>query len=125
MSHLGLVSRVTPVHTAQRNCTRDGGWPFEFGNQVMIAGITLAVVSNGVAFAGPLEDAYAAYNRGDYATAVQLFKPLAVKGNVAAQTNVGWMFQNGQGVLRDYDEAIKWYRLAAAQGDVYAQRISA
>jgi hypothetical protein len=37
MSQLGLVSRVTPVHTAQRNCTRDGGWPFEFGNQVSIS----------------------------------------------------------------------------------------
>jgi hypothetical protein len=34
---MGLVSRVTPVHTAQRNCTRDGGWPFEFGNQVSIS----------------------------------------------------------------------------------------
>jgi len=34
---LGLVSRVTPVHTAQRNCTRDGGWPFGFGNQVSIS----------------------------------------------------------------------------------------
>ena len=34
MSQLGLVSRVTPVHTAQRNCTRDGGWPFGFGDQV-------------------------------------------------------------------------------------------
>jgi hypothetical protein len=37
MSQLGLVSRVTPVHTAQRNCTRDGGWPFGFGNQVSIS----------------------------------------------------------------------------------------
>ena len=34
---LGLVSRVTPVHTAQRNCTRDGGGPFELGNQVSIS----------------------------------------------------------------------------------------
>src|SRR5262249_16896007 len=37
MSQMGLVSRVAPVHTAQRNCTRDGGWPFEFGNQVSIS----------------------------------------------------------------------------------------
>jgi hypothetical protein len=37
MSLMGLVSRVTPVHTAQRNCTRDGGWPFGFGNQVSIS----------------------------------------------------------------------------------------
>jgi hypothetical protein len=37
MSPLGLVSRVTPVHTALRNCTRDEGRPFEFGNQVLIS----------------------------------------------------------------------------------------
>jgi hypothetical protein len=30
----GIVSRVTPVHTAVRNFTRDEGGPFEFGNQV-------------------------------------------------------------------------------------------
>src|SRR3984893_3414058 len=32
-----LVSRVTPVHTAVRNCTRDEGRPFEVGNQVLIS----------------------------------------------------------------------------------------
>jgi hypothetical protein len=36
-SGYGLVSRVTPVHTALRNCTRDEGRPFEFGNQVLIS----------------------------------------------------------------------------------------
>ena len=34
---MGLVSRVTPVQTAKRNCTRDEGGPFEFGNQVLIS----------------------------------------------------------------------------------------
>src|SRR6202022_1607648 len=33
----GIVSRVTPVHTALRNCTRDEGRPFEVGNQVLIS----------------------------------------------------------------------------------------
>jgi hypothetical protein len=37
MSEPGLVSRVTPVHTALRNCTRDEGRSFEFGNQVLIS----------------------------------------------------------------------------------------
>ena len=37
MSESGLVSRVTPVHTAVRNCTRDEGRPFEVGNQVLIS----------------------------------------------------------------------------------------
>jgi hypothetical protein len=37
MSELGLVSRVSPVHTAIRNCTGDEGGPFEVGNQVLIS----------------------------------------------------------------------------------------
>ena len=32
-SELGLVSRVSPVHTATRNCTGDEGGPFGFGDQ--------------------------------------------------------------------------------------------
>ena len=32
----GIVSRVAPVQTAVRNCTRDEGGPFGFGNQVLI-----------------------------------------------------------------------------------------
>ena len=37
MSVMGLVSRVTPVHTAVCNCTRDEGRSFEVGNQVLIS----------------------------------------------------------------------------------------
>jgi hypothetical protein len=35
-SGMGLVSRVSPVHTAPHNCTRGEGRPFEVGNQVLI-----------------------------------------------------------------------------------------
>jgi hypothetical protein len=37
MTAWGLVSRVSPVQTALRNCTRDDGRSFEFGNQVLIS----------------------------------------------------------------------------------------
>jgi hypothetical protein len=37
MSLMGLVSRVSPVHTAVCNCTRDEGGPFEVGNQLLIS----------------------------------------------------------------------------------------
>ena len=37
MSEMGPVSRVTSVHTAMRNCTRDEGRSFEVGNQVLIS----------------------------------------------------------------------------------------
>jgi hypothetical protein len=83
---------------------------------LMIAILTL-VVSNGVAFAGPIEDWQAAYNRGDYATALRLIKPLATQGNADAQTNLGFMYDTGLGVPKDDKEAVKWYRLAAAQGN--------
>ena len=36
MSALGRVTRVSPVQTAVRNCTRDEGRPFGFDNQVLI-----------------------------------------------------------------------------------------
>jgi uncharacterized protein len=31
------------------------------------------------------------------------------------------MYKNGNGVVQDYAEAVKWYRLAAEQGDAQAQ----
>ena len=34
---LWYCARVSPVHTALRNCTRDEGRPFEVGNQVLIS----------------------------------------------------------------------------------------
>jgi hypothetical protein len=37
MSLVGRVSRVSPVHTAVRNCTGDEGGPFEVGSQVLIS----------------------------------------------------------------------------------------
>ena len=33
----GRVSRVSPVHTAVRNCMRDEGRSFEIGNQVLVS----------------------------------------------------------------------------------------
>src|SRR5262245_48881272 len=37
MSQMGRVSRVSPVHTAVRNCTRDEGGPFGIGYQGLIS----------------------------------------------------------------------------------------
>lgn len=79
------------------------------------------VVSSDVVFAGPLEDGEAAYNRGDYATALRLLGPLAEQGNAGAQLHLGQMCAQGEGVAQDYKEATKWYQLAALQGDAVAQ----
>ena len=61
------------------------------------------------------------YQAGDYAKAVQEWKPLAEDGYDVAQYNLAWMYENGQGVPQDYAEAVKWYRLAAEQGYARAQ----
>jgi hypothetical protein len=36
-------------------------------------------------------------------------------------SRLGQLYEDGQGVRRDYAEALKWYRMAADQGDVWAQ----
>ena len=48
----------------------------------------IAVTLTGAAAAGPFEDATAAYERGDYATALRLFRPLAEQGNADVQFNL-------------------------------------
>ena len=40
----------------------------------------------------------------------------AERGNVAAQTSLGVMYDLGRGVAKDDREAIRWYRKAAIQG---------
>jgi len=65
--------------------------------------------------------AYAAYQKGDYAVALQLARPLAEQGDGRAQSLLGLIYYNGHGVRRDEREAMKWFRRAADQGDAAAQ----
>ena len=85
---------------------------------LLVVTITLGIAQG--ANAGPYEDALAAHGRKDYATALRLLKPLATKGDATAQTGLGFMYENGQGVPQDYKEAVRWYGLAAAQGNATA-----
>ena len=45
----------------------------------------------------------------------------AEQGNANAQNNLGVMYDSGKGVPQSYQEAVKWYRLAAEQGNANAQ----
>ena len=58
---------------------------------------------------------------GDYKTALKEWQPLADQGNASAQFNLGLMYENGRGVLKDDKQATKWFRKAADQGDAEAQ----
>ena len=48
-------------------------------------------------------------------------KRLAEQGDVYAQTVLGLMYADGEGVPENDAEAVKGYRLAAEQGDASAQ----
>src|SRR5215468_4768647 len=72
-------------------------------------------------FATAFDDGKAAYEKGDYETALSLWRPLAEQGNAEAQRNLGWMYETGKGVARDEALATRWYRKAAEQDDAKAQ----
>jgi TPR repeat protein len=65
---------------------------------------------------GPLEDARTAEDRHDCATALRTIRPLAARGDAAAQYELGDLYNNGLDVPQVAAEAEKWYRRAAFQG---------
>ena len=85
--------------------------------------LTTTVLLFGISGSGVADfnDGYNAYEKGDYKTAFNEWKPLAEEGGESAQYNIGWLYDNGKGVLKDDKEAVKWYRKAAEQSNPDAQ----
>ena len=83
--------------------------------------LLLALLIGKPAFSADSKKGLDAYKKGDYATSLREWKSLAEKGDATAQSNLGFMYDNGQGVPQDYKTAIKWYKLAAKQGIANAQ----
>ena len=40
----------------------------------------------------------------------------AERGDMNAQNHLGWLYQSGNGVTKNYFEAVRWYRKSAEQG---------
>jgi len=51
----------------------------------------------------------------------QEYKDSAEQGDAEAQFNLGWCYDDGRGVEKDYAEAVKWYLKAAARNFAPAQ----
>ena len=83
--------------------------------------IFVAVSVNGPVVAAPFEDGIAAYGRGDFPAALRLIRPLAERGHASARAALGVMYGAGRGVPQDDAEALRWYRLAAEEGEALAQ----
>jgi TPR repeat protein len=90
---------------------------------MLVGGLVLAAQIWGAncAFAGPWEDGMAAYNRGDYVPAIQVFRAMAEQGNAEAQSLLGVMYRRGQGVRRNSVRAFLWFSRAAARGNAKAK----
>ena len=67
------------------------------------------------------DESFAAFNRKDYSTALAGFSALAEKGNIGAQGMLGMFYQDGLGVQKSDQHAVKWYRKAAEKGSSPAQ----
>ena len=80
-------------------------------------GAELPALPQEKAFAGKADDAYGAFQRGYYLTALELALPRAQLGDAAAQTLVAEIFSQGLGVARNTKDAAFWYGQAANAGD--------
>ena len=66
-------------------------------------------------------DGVRAYEAGDHKAAYEAWLPLANRGDVAAMRNIGHLYRWGQGVEKDINQAVHWYRMAAEKGFSRAQ----
>jgi TPR repeat protein len=81
----------------------------------------LFCLTSNVTWSADFQKGLAAAERGDFATALRDWTPLAKQGDADAQIFLGGMYAKGRGVPQDYKAAIKWYTFAAEQGDPTGQ----
>ena len=89
-----------------------------------LAGVSLSdapAVPGDMEPASPTAEAYGAFQRGYYLSALRLAEPLANLGDPAAQTLLGEIYARGLGVPRDEKESARWYAIAAKAGVAEAQ----
>ena len=84
--------------------------------------LLLFTLSAFTSWAGDFQKGMSAIKSGDYATAFKEFAALAEQGDADAQSNLGGMYANGQGVPQDNVYAHMWFNLAAANGNEPASK---
>ena len=68
-----------------------------------------------------LNTAFAHIEKGNYKAAAPIIRRFAEQGDVDAQYQLAFMYEQGLGVKTDFAAAAKWYHAAAEQGDAAAQ----
>jgi uncharacterized protein len=92
---------------------------------IVIAASLLAIAAAQAARAGSPEEDFrsglSAFNRGDFASAMRLWRPLAEVDDARSQAGIGFMYHRGLGVKTDDAQAAFWLRKAAEQGQAEGQ----
>ena len=96
---------------------------FRFLSPIPILLITTVLLGSvGMSWGADWAKGLDAVNRGDYATALREWKPLAEKGDSRAQNGLGVMYMRGWGVPKDFKASLEWLASSAANGQRQAKK---
>ena len=121
-SYRPCVARITAGRDMHSTMTRQ-----HFAAVIGSAVIAVSLLPAASYAASPIEGraiekCMSVYNRGvDHREALILCRPLAEHGVPHAQNVLGEIYMYGEGISQDFDEAAKWFRLAAEQHHRRAQ----
>ena len=85
-------------------------------NRLILFSLLLCFIFPLISNADQLEDAKAAITNKNFIDAHKLLTPLAEENNVEAQTLLGTLYVNGQGVEKDFKKGLSLIMKAANQG---------
>jgi len=77
----------------------------------------LFCITSSIGWSANFQKGLAAANKGDFATALLEWTPLAEQGDDAAQYNLGVMYGKGMGVIQDNIYAHMWFNISASNGN--------
>jgi len=93
-------------------------WGLGLGGLGGLATLTVVATIAAPAAAAGVKDGVDAWQRGDYAAAVAIWRPLAESGDGDAAFNLAQAYKLGRGVPTDLGQAKIWYGKAAQAGHV-------
>lgn len=89
-------------------------------NGLLTLAILAALAAPAPTMAQSIEDGFSALEAGNYEQAYEILHRHALDGDATAQFMVGELYLWGNGVEEDFDEHVRWIRLAAEQGHAQA-----
>ena len=88
---------------------------------IMLCAILIAPMTRAGTTDEDFRQGLTAFNIGDYATALRLWRPLAERDDPRSEAGLGFMYHRGLGVAVDDGEAAMWLRRAAEHGQAEGQ----